>query len=320
MATLSVVIPTYSRLDLLDRCISSLLNQTASKEMEIVVVDNASPTRISDFIEHRFGCKVRTLRLDRNYFFCGAVNRGASLASGQYLAILNDDSWVEQDWAEEALKTLDESTGIAGVASLVISDVRSGVVDSAGDHMDVTGRATNLSWMEPISSVEQRIVEVFSAAGSCAVYRRDLFDEVGGLDEDFIAYYDDVDLGFRLRLRGYSVVLNPGCRARHVGGATTKTRGRAAFLVERNMVWNLTKNMPADLLQKHRYELFLAHTRPAPLFDGAHTAAWLRGKAASVAGMKKMLAKRRHIQSTRRVSSSALEELMLSHRADRCHL
>lgn len=321
MPIITAVIPTYTRQDLLFRAIDSLLHQSIGRRnIQIIVVDNASPTNIRQNVLRRYGWKVEAIRLDKNYFFCGAINRGASLAAGRYLAIVNDDCWVEPTWAEAAAELFDGSPDVGAIASLVMKDGESNTIDSAGDHLEVSGRATNLRWRQPLSSVNLAVSEVFSAAGSCAVYRRDIFETVGGLDEDFIAYFDDVDLGFRIRLLGYSVVLEPRCRAHHLGGATYKHRSRAAFLMERNMIWNLVKNMPSDLLRSHASRILAAQSTPAPLYDGNYPTAWAKGKLAALLDLDRILAKRKRIQQRRRVSSRSLESLLLAGAVNQCHL
>jgi O-antigen biosynthesis protein len=213
---LSVVIPTYSRLELLRVSIRSLLHQTIGPP-EIIVVDNASPVDISHQLKLEFGRTVHTIRLNTNWFFCGAVNKGIAIARGAYIAVLNDDAWVDADWGGHVIETFSNDSEIGSVASLVLRP-DGHVVDSAGDHLDLAGRASNINWNRPTSEIPNETAYVFSAAGSCAVYRRKAIHRAGGFDEDFVAYLDDVDLGFRLQLLGYKCVFNPACRAHHIGG------------------------------------------------------------------------------------------------------
>src|SRR5712691_1056213 len=84
MPRLSAVIPTYNRSDLLTECLDALLGQTATN-VEVIVADNASPSNIQKIVNRRYGTRIKTVRLDRNYFFCGAANRGAEIATGDLL-------------------------------------------------------------------------------------------------------------------------------------------------------------------------------------------------------------------------------------------
>ncbi len=151
------------------------------------------------------------------------------MAGGAYIAVLNDDAWVDPDWAARIIETFKHDPDVGSVASLVL---RPGGqrVDSAGDHLDVTGRASNIGWGQYISEIPLEPVEVFSPAGSCAAYRRDALHLAGAFDEDFVAYLDDIDLGFRLQLLGFKCVFNPACRAQHIGGGNLQDAVQGALL------------------------------------------------------------------------------------------
>jgi|SRR5215475_14201476 len=319
MILMSAIIPTYSRGDLARRCIEALLRQTIG-QVQVIVVDNASPDELGRGLHQLFGPAIEVVRTSRNLFFCGAVNRGILQARGKLVAVINDDCIVAPDWAENAIQAFVEHPELGSVASVVVQDAARDRIDSAGDHLDVTGRASNLRHNEVLQQTSISETEVFSAAGSCAVYRRRTLMEIGGFDEDFVAYLDDIDVGFRLRLRGYPALLKPACRACHVGGGTPKDSRYAAYLTERNMVWNLLKNMPASLLAKYWAQIMFAQGKPAPIVGGPFSASWLAGKAAAVHGGRKFLEKRKSIQAGARVSVASLESLFLSHRVVSCHL
>lgn len=316
---LSVVIPTFARSDLLVSAIDSLLDQSMD-DIEVIVVDNASPTNISSMVHARFGKRVRSIRLASNLFYCGAANCGHSMSRGRFLAVVNDDCRVEPDWAEHVVETFERYPDIGSVATLVMREGNPGIVDSAGDHLDITGRAANLYWNRPVTEVPTTLTSVFSAAGSCAAYRRTAFEEAGGFDNDFIAYLDDVDLGFRLQLMGRMTMFNPLCRAHHIGGGTPKRRRSAIFLTERNMVWNIVKNMPEPVLYRHMLTIVLSNLRPAPIHGGGSVPAWIAGKRAALMGIRRCLRKRKLVQATRRVSANHIEALLTSRKVSSCHL
>jgi len=318
MPELSILIPTYSQLNSLRRAIQSLVDQ--SEVPEIVIVDNASPSRIGDAIGHEFGSRVKVVRLDKNYFYCGAVNRGAAHCAGRYLGVLNDDAWVDRDWVGRTLETFRLDASIGSVATLVRAAADTNLVDSAGDRLNICGHASNIGWGTPVSEVANTSIEVFSAAGSCAVYRRDAYMLAGGFDDDFVAYLDDIDLGFRLQLLGFRCLFNPLCTAFHEGGATYKPRLKAQYLTERNMYWNLVKNMPLSILRKHASSIVGAQSRPAPISGGSSIAAWSAGKAHAHIGLSKILRKRRRIQLERRVSDNYIEGILSSTSIGVCHL
>lgn len=315
----SVVVPTYSRVDLLRHCLDALLNQTID-DVDVVVVDNSSPVGIAHHMRRTYGSRVRAIRLEKNHFYCGAVNRGAATVDSPYLAILNDDCVVESDWAEQALIAMSEHADAGAIATVVSKAHEPHLVDSAGSHVSVNGQACNIHWNMPVDGLSRDVSPVFAAAGSCAVYRREAFEVAGRFDEDFIAYFEDIDLGFRLQLLGWRTYLVPPCKGLHVGGATPKTRYYASRLMERNMVWNLIKNMPTQLMTRHVREVVKAQLSPAPLYGGRSAIGFLDGKLRALTGSREMLTKRRRIQRERRVSLSYLEDLLSSQVVGQCHL
>lgn len=302
----SVVIPTYARIDLLHEAIASVL---PARQAELIVVDNNSPDRIGQQISRTYGPNVRVVHMRRNTFYAGAVNAGFAAARGEILVALNDDAFIETDWVASILDTFDSNPRAGTVASLVIRR-EDGRVDSAGDQLDVSGRATNIGHGTAVSE-HCKWRRVFSASGSCAAYRRSALQVSGLFDERFGGYYEDVDLGFRLQLAGFECIYNPQCRASHIGGATYKARRKAIFLTERNMVWNLVKNMPAELLVKHLRPILSAHAQPAPIDGGGSLRQWSAGKAAAALNLREMLAARRHIQGARSVSVAHIESMLV---------
>lgn len=250
--------------------------------------------------------------MQKNFFYCTAVNMGVTHCTGRLIGVLNDDAWVNSDWAAHVLDTFRLDPSVGSVASLVLSENRTGWVDSAGDRLSVCGHASNIGWGLPRSEVPSSITEVFSAAGSCAVYRRDAFMLAGGFDGQFIAYLDDIDLGFRLQLLGFRCVFNPSCVAFHEGGATYKPRLKALYLTERNMCWNIAKNMPRGLLMQYGQLIARAHAQPAPIAGGASVAGWAIGKAHAHLQLGSVLKKRRQIQQRRCVSDDYIRGILSS--------
>jgi GT2 family glycosyltransferase len=316
---LSVVVPTYNRFDLLLQCLDALLGQSIDA-VQVIVVDNASPINVKREVAQVYGDRVETIRMDRNYFFCRAVNQGSLLAQAPYIAVVNDDCVVHRDWVAKILETFEAHPHVGSVASLVLMSSRPDLIDSAGDHLDITGKAGNIHHGSSRSSAHLAPSLVFSPAGSCAAYRSSAFMSAGQFDEDFTAYLDDIDLGFRLQLLGWPSMFNPECQALHHGGATSKARGYAARLMERNMVWNLVKNMPSKLLAQYAFRILSSQSMPAPLFDGRSTAGWVTGKFGAVGGACRMLEKRSFIQRTRQVSDGYVEDLLNSRTVLSCHL
>jgi GT2 family glycosyltransferase len=140
-------------------------------------------------------------------------------------------------------------TGAASLASLQLTDENPTILDGAGDMMSVIGVAWRGGYLQPRAAEPKASVEVFAACAAAALYRRETFDAVGGFDERFFCYHEDVDLGFRLRLRGGRCVLEPRAVVRHVGSASSNAiSGFAEYHGMRNRLWTFARDMPLALM------------------------------------------------------------------------
>ena len=199
---LSVVIPSHNRPDLLCACLASV-TRYAPGDTEVLVVDDASAGGSVSAAASTFP-GVRCLRLPRRSGFCVAANAGIRGVCGTIVELLNDDTEVTPGWAEAALAHF-AGDQVAAVAPLVLcwdgSESQPSRIDSAGDRYFVGGVAGKRGHGEPLQPRYLHCGEVFGASASSAFYRRDSLLEVGALPEDFGAYFEDVDLSFRLQRR-----------------------------------------------------------------------------------------------------------------------
>ena len=242
---LSVVIPAHNRADLLRLCLASVVRH-APPRAEVLVVDDASPDGIVSDTAAAFGARV--LRLERRGGFCAAANAGLGAAVAPVVELLNDDTEVSPGWADAALAHFDDPS-VGAVAPLVLcgpppltlpsppSDggegrVRGGPrVDSAGDRYFAGGVAGKRGRGLPLGPEFLQGGDVFGASASSAFYRRDLVLRLGGFPERFGAYFEDVDLSFRLHWAGARVYYEPRSRVWHHGSASYGPPG--AELLER---------------------------------------------------------------------------------------
>lgn len=250
MATpLSVVIPSHNRADLLRLCLASVYRH-APAGVEVVVVDDASPDGAVSETARAFP-GVRVLRLDRRGGFCVAANAGLRAATYPIVELLNDDAEVEAGWAEAALKWFDDPT-VAAVAPLVLRRSEqnpSPRIDSAGDRYFLGGVAGKRGSGQPIGPDYLCARPVFGASASSAFYRRNAVLAAGGFPESFAAYFEDVDLSFRLHWAGFQVIFEPGARVWH---RVSASYGRpSATLLEqqsRNEERVFWRNLPSGAL------------------------------------------------------------------------
>jgi GT2 family glycosyltransferase len=214
-ARLSVIIPSHNRADLLRLCLASVLRY-APADAEVVVVDDGSPDGAVSEAAGAFP-GVRVLRRERQSGFCAAANAGIRMATHPIVELLNDDTEVEAGWADAALKWFADPT-VAAVAPLVLrrSDKDdSPRIDSAGDRYYLGGVAGKRGHGCFVDGDYLQARPVFGASASSAFYRREVVLAVGGFPESFGAYFEDIDLSFRLHWAGYRVVYEPAARVWH---------------------------------------------------------------------------------------------------------
>jgi GT2 family glycosyltransferase len=248
--TLSIVIPSHNRPDLLQRSLASV-TEHAPPGTEVLVVDDASVGAVVSQTASSFP-SVRVLRLAHNRGFCAAVNAGIAATCGQIVELLNDDTEVTAGWAEAALaQFVDPSVG--AITPLVLFGPPgmndSQRVDSAGDHYHPAGIAGKRGHGEVLRDKHLRAEFVFGASGSSSFFRREALLQAGGFPEELVAYFDDIDLSFRLHRAGYRVWYEPGSRVYHrVSASYGKPRRDLLALQSRNEELVYWRNLPAGIL------------------------------------------------------------------------
>jgi GT2 family glycosyltransferase len=295
----SIVIVNLNGRDHLARCLEAVAAQQGPA-FEVVLVDNRSTDGSIDLVQERFPA-VRIVALDRNCGFAGGNNRGAEAARAPLLVFLNNDTEVAPGWLTALRGAYGEGRDVGLVASRIVFMHDPSVVDSAGDGLTRAGGAFKRAHGAPATEhLERR--EVFAACGASFLIPRRVFDEAGGFDEDFFLSHEDVDLSYRVRLRGYRCIYEPAAIVRHVGGATLgRTSGLSVFHGQRNLEWLYVKNTPGWVLAR-TLPMHLVYVAAAAGYFASvgQLPAFVRAKRAALAGLPRMWRKRRAIQAARR--------------------
>jgi GT2 family glycosyltransferase len=244
---LSMVIPCHNRGDLLRACLASVIRH-APTNTEVIVVDDASPEGVASAAAADFA-GVRAIRLRRQSGFCVAANVGIRAARHPIVELLNDDTEVTAGWAEAALGWF-RNPGVGALAPLVLcwpgGDVGTARIDSAGDRYyrgGVAGKRARGTILQAAHLTPRR---VFGASASSAFYRRELLVRFGGFPESFGAYFEDVDLAFRLHRAGYDVIHEPASRVlHHVSASHGRTDRKLLEQQSRNEERVFWRNLPA---------------------------------------------------------------------------
>ncbi len=310
-ARVSAVVLTYDRCDLLDVILPSLERQTLD-DLRVVVVDNGSSDGSADHVRDRWPA-FSVLSWPENVGVAAALNRGLEACAGsEYVALLNNDLELEPDYLARLADALDRHPGAASATGKMLDFHDRERLDGAGDLFMWSGAATHRGYGERDDGRYDQAEAVFSPCAGAAVYRRCAFDVVGGFDEDFFAYLEDVDWGLRAQLAGFSARYEPGAVAYHMGGATTGgDRRRYDALLRRNQIWIVVKDYPARALARHGGKVLLHQGGwlVAAIREGM-TRQYLTAIGAALRGTPRMLRKRRAVQRTRRVSPAALDAVI----------
>jgi GT2 family glycosyltransferase len=298
----------------LGRALEALGRQTLPPAVTYLV-DNDSTDGSTDEAEARFP-SLEVLRLGRNAGFAAANNVAVRRTDCELVALLNPDAFPEPDWLERLVGAAAAASEHVSFGSRLMLAGSDGVLDGEGDSYGVNGFAWRRHHGLPIGALPARPAvpeEVFSACAAAALYRRDAFLEAGGFDERFFCYLEDVDLGFRLQLRGARSLYVPDSVVHHVGSALT---GRASdfsvYHAQRNLVWTFAKNMPAPLLWLYLPQHLLLNLAAIVWYSAQGRAGTiLRAKRDAVRGLPPVLAQRREVQSRRSASAPALRRRMV---------
>ncbi|MBT7039969.1 MAG: glycosyltransferase family 2 protein [Bacteroidetes bacterium] len=240
---ISVIIVAWNSAGYLERCLENLSNQTF-RNFNIIVVDNGSSDGcVDNLVKNHASLDIHIKRLGENEGFAVANNIGAQLAKGEWLALLNADAFPEPEWLENLLRAAEQYPN-SFFASRQIQANNPNLLDGEGDIYHISGLAWRRNYGLPLQE-NKNITEVFSACAAAALYPRKDFLEVGGFDEDYFSYHEDVDLGFRLRLKGLNSYYVPQAVVHHVGSASPGNNSDfSIYYGHRNLVWTYFKNMP----------------------------------------------------------------------------
>ncbi len=299
----AVVIVNYNGERLLPDCLAALAAQRLAPE-EIVVADNGSRDGSLAWLRAHHP-QVRALEFGRNHGFAGGANRGIRATSAPWVCVLNSDARPQPDWLAELTAAPREERTWALGSVLVNAATRR--IESAGDAYAAEGYAHKLLRERPLDELPAHPYRVFAAPGAAPVFRRRTFDLLGGYEERFFLYYEDVDLAFRAALAGHHALLVPSARVVHQLGATTRSLARLRFYVARNSMWCavrcLPEPAPRTLLRRWLAELRVNRPR-------RYAVAEVAGRIAGLAGLPRALRERRAIQARREATPQDIAALL----------
>lgn len=244
----SVVIVNFNGGPYLQAAIDSLAAQTR-RDFELILADNASTDGSAESADLSGLPAARLIRNPDNRGFAAANNQAATLAKGRWLVLLNPDARAEPDWLAalgEAAEAHPEARVFTSAQFRMDDPSR---LDGAGDAYLIFGFPWRGGYGRPAADLPAEDGWCFSACGAAAMYDRALFLQLGGFDERFFCYCEDVDLGFRLQRAGHDCRFVRGAIVEHAGsGIAGAESAFATYHGTRNRLWTYVKNMPLPVL------------------------------------------------------------------------
>ncbi len=305
---ISVVIVSYQSGPTLERCLAALSAQTFA-DFEILLVDNAS-TDGAPQAAAAADPAIRFLEPGANLGFAAGNNLAAREARGRWLALLNPDAFPAPDWLAQLVAMSERRPRVNCFTSLQRDAAEPARLDGTGDVMTLAGFPYRGGYHNPAPATVPE-GETFSACGAAMLIDRALFLRLGGFDERFFCYCEDVDLGYRLRLIGEPTLLAPNAVVDHVGSASTGARSDfSLFHGSRNRIWVFVKNTPAALWWTAPIHVLATLVLLARHVTRGEAAPVWRGIMAALKDLGPALAARRELQATRTASAGEISAAM----------
>ncbi len=292
------IVVNYNGERSIERCLGAILNQS-HRGFHILVIDNNSNDGSIEMIRRIKADSSADIELiinKENLGFAKAVNRGIEVASSKYIALVNNDAILKNNWLEKMVNAAREDDKAGMFASKIY--FMNGILNSVG-HAVYRGFAVmERGWFEKDEGQYDHSVYVPGACAAAAFYRNELFDDIGLFDEDYFMYNEDVDLSLRALLMGWRIRYVPEAIAYHIHSASTGFLSDfSVYYNSRNWVWSYLKNVPSPIFWKE-FPWFLLRNFTSLVYFCAKgkTKAILKSKIDALRGLRTTLSKRKEIQ------------------------
>lgn len=321
----SVLVINWNGKHHLEECFDSVLGQSF-RDFEVFLVDNASTDGSVEYVRGRYGERVHCIVLPGNLGFAGAYNVAIPKSRGAYVILLNNDTRVERDWLRSLAEAVARHPDAGMFTPKVLEYGDPERIDNTGHVIYRDGLSRGRHRLERDDGRFDREEEVIFPSGCAGVYKREMLDRIGLLDESYFSFGEDTELGLKGRWAGYACYYVPGARVYHKYSATWgKYSPEKAFLVERNRMWILWKHFPVwDILASpwYTFRRYLYHLQGLVQKKGAtyrfaeqHPAyklalALLRAYGSALVGLPRVMAQRRKFSSCRKISSTEFRRVL----------
>ena len=315
----SVIIVNYNGAPFLDRLLSSMNDQTF-KDFEVIIVDNASKDDSLKVVENLFSgsSNFNVIRLSQNYGYCEGNNIGLEFSKGEYIVLLNNDTYVSSTWLENLVKVMDENHSVGACQSNIINYVNKQVV--LGNFLGIYGRA-KLS--NPLVRKGDVFHGLFYASGACVILRRKVIEELGYLF-DSKQFTGDMDLGWRVRLIGFDVATSLGSLCYHFQGYSSRmvllNQANASYVIFKDVIRTFIKNYSGRRFFR-RSPLFFGFLSLVALYESMKFRApcvfsLMKAIVWNTAFLKDSWTEHLKVQASRKISDDEIENAMLPYPAE----
>jgi hypothetical protein len=332
---LSVIIVNWNGKHLLKDCLDSILNQTY-ENFNVILIDNGSDDGSVDFIENNYKTVI-LIKLKKNTGFAYANNIGIKEAfknkNLKYIITLNNDTKADKDYIKYLVEEANKDEKIGSLQPKVLNFFEKNKIDSVGMLIGKDCSAINRGQKEIDKGQYDKKEEIFGASASSSLYTKKALEEVRlskdqYFDNDYFAYYEDVDLAWRLRLAGFKSFYIPSSKVLHIHSATGKSFSPfKAFHIHRNQYFNIIKNFPSYFLIRAMLLMFIGYfSLLLDIFKKRGPSANLNKNAKGadniiflvikswwhvLINLPKTLVKRRKIQKTKRINKEEYKKLFI---------
>jgi hypothetical protein len=308
---LTVAVLSYDGRHLLEVILPSLARQRF-RDFEVVVVDNGSRDGTPAWLAEHWP-QAQVVSLAHNVGVTAALNVCARAGRGELVGLFNNDMELDPECLSELVGALREHPEAGWAGAKLLDFERRDLLDGAGDVFTWAATGGRRGHGERDLGQYDEPRAIFGACGGAALYRRSALERVGDFDEDFFAFYEDVDWNLRAQLAGISCRYVPSAIVYHMGSATIG-RGLSDFTryhLWRNTLWIIAKDLPAASLMRHAPHLLLGQlVNLAVAVRDRKLAIWLRVWRDALRGLPGMLRKRRAVQARRRITPRQLDAIV----------
>ena len=258
----AVVILNYNTRNYLEQFLPGLVASCESLDAQVIVADNASADSSADFMQSHFP-EIPLIVLEKNYGFTGGYNRALQMIEADYYVLINSDIEVPKGWLGPLVEWMDSHPECGACGPKLLSWHQRDTFEyagAAGGLLDRYGypfcRGRIMQKVEKDHGQYDQPADVLWCSGACLMVRSSVWKALGGLDDRFFAHMEEIDLCWRMQLRGWKVTMVPSSYVYHIGGGTLPNESPFKLRLNfRNNLLLLENNLPSTLHSRFRTRL-----------------------------------------------------------------